>query len=73
MNEIMWALLLSEMLWAGIEISPWLAGLLERHALVRCPREMTNETVTDSVDLRMAKDMRLIDASGLGGAMCTRL
>jgi hypothetical protein len=73
MDEIMWAILLSEMLWAGIEISPWLAGLFERHALVRCPREMTNETVTDSIDLRIAKDMRLIDASGLRGAICMRL
>jgi hypothetical protein len=73
MNKIMWALILSEMLWAGIEISPWLASLLERHALVRCPREMANETVTDSIDLRMAKDMRLIDVSVLAGAICTRL
>jgi hypothetical protein len=64
MNKIMWVLLLSEKLWAGIEISPWLAGLFERHALVRCPREMTNETITDSIDIWMAKDMRLIDASG---------
>jgi hypothetical protein len=56
----MWALLLSE-------------ELLDGHGLVRCPREMTNETVTDSIDVRMLEDMKLIDVSGLGGAICTRL
>lgn len=39
MNEVIWALLLSEKLWDG-------------HGLVRCPREMTNETVTDSIVVR---------------------
>jgi hypothetical protein len=45
--------------------------LLDGHGLVRCPREMTNETVTDSIDVRIVEDVKLMDVSGLEGAICT--